>query len=62
MDTWIQGLSVEPLLVYPTHYTGEPGYISDTEGTSIIELPTSSNHSTSSNNCQPPEKCSKDEL
>uniref|UniRef100_A0A8U8B141 Glycosyl transferase family 25 domain-containing protein n=1 Tax=Geospiza parvula TaxID=87175 RepID=A0A8U8B141_GEOPR len=23
--------SVEPLLLFPTHYTGEPGYVSDTE-------------------------------
>uniref|UniRef100_A0A3P9JUZ4 Collagen beta(1-O)galactosyltransferase 2 n=1 Tax=Oryzias latipes TaxID=8090 RepID=A0A3P9JUZ4_ORYLA len=27
--------SVEPLLIYPTHYTGEPGYISDTETSTI---------------------------
>ncbi|XP_044287137.1 procollagen galactosyltransferase 1 isoform X2 [Varanus komodoensis] len=27
--------SVEPLLVYPTHYTGDDGYISDTE-TSVV--------------------------
>ena len=45
MCTWIQGLSVEPLLVYPTHYTGEQGYISDTEGTSIIDPPTLGSHS-----------------
>ena len=30
-------LSVHPLLVTPTHYTGEPGYISDTEDAGIIE-------------------------
>jgi len=30
-------LSVHPLLVHPTHYTGEIGYISDTEDTNIIE-------------------------
>ncbi|CAN8178949.1 unnamed protein product [Coccothraustes coccothraustes] len=24
--------SAEPLLLFPTHYTGEPGYVSDTEG------------------------------
>ncbi|XP_041255980.1 procollagen galactosyltransferase 1-A-like [Onychostruthus taczanowskii] len=23
--------SAEPLLLFPTHYTGEPGYVSDTE-------------------------------
>ncbi|XP_077302422.1 glycosyltransferase 25 family member [Arctopsyche grandis] len=34
------GLSVSPLLVYPTHYTGEDGYISDTED-SVQVSPTS---------------------
>lgn len=27
--------SAEPLLVFPTHYTGEEGYVSDTE-TSVV--------------------------
>ncbi|XP_031592411.1 procollagen galactosyltransferase 1 isoform X1 [Oreochromis aureus] len=27
--------SAEPLLVYPTHYTGDPGYISDTETSTV---------------------------
>lgn len=27
--------SAEPLLVYPTHYTGDDGYVSDTE-TSVV--------------------------
>lgn len=31
----LQAFSAEPLLVFPTHYTGEPGYISDTE-TSVV--------------------------
>ncbi|KAK7930154.1 hypothetical protein WMY93_006549 [Mugilogobius chulae] len=31
----LHAYSAEPLLVYPTHYTGEPGYISDTE-TSVV--------------------------
>nr|XP_006635346.1 PREDICTED: procollagen galactosyltransferase 2 [Lepisosteus oculatus] len=31
----LRAFSVEPLLVYPTHYTGEPGYISDTETSTI---------------------------
>ncbi|XP_038163301.1 procollagen galactosyltransferase 1-like [Cyprinodon tularosa] len=31
----LQAFSAEPLLVYPTHYTGDPGYISDTE-TSVV--------------------------
>ena len=32
----LKALSVHPLLVNPTHYTGEEGYISDTEDTSVI--------------------------
>ena len=32
----LKALSVHPLLVYPTHYTGEEGYISDTEDTNVI--------------------------
>ena len=31
-------LSVQPLLIYPTHYTGEPGYITDTEDSDVIDL------------------------
>ncbi|XP_064416916.1 procollagen galactosyltransferase 1 [Latimeria chalumnae] len=31
----LQAFSAEPLLVFPTHYTGDPGYISDTE-TSVL--------------------------
>ncbi|XP_014487037.1 PREDICTED: glycosyltransferase 25 family member isoform X2 [Dinoponera quadriceps] len=30
-------LSTDPLLVHPTHYTGEEGYISDTEDSKIIQ-------------------------
>ncbi|XP_033222160.1 glycosyltransferase 25 family member-like isoform X2 [Belonocnema kinseyi] len=29
-------LSAAPLLVYPTHYTGESGYISDTEDSKVV--------------------------
>ena len=32
----LKALSVHPLLVNPTHYTGEEGYISDTEDTNVI--------------------------
>ena len=32
----LAALSVHPLLVHPTHYTGEEGYISDTEDTQVI--------------------------
>lgn len=43
-DTWTQhypnknviALSVTPLLMYPTHYTGETGYISDTEDSATV--------------------------
>lgn len=31
----LHAFSAEPLLVYPTHYTGDKGYISDTE-TSVV--------------------------
>uniref|UniRef100_A0A8C6SBZ4 Collagen beta(1-O)galactosyltransferase 2 n=1 Tax=Neogobius melanostomus TaxID=47308 RepID=A0A8C6SBZ4_9GOBI len=31
----LKAFSAEPLLIYPTHYTGEPGYISDTETSTI---------------------------
>lgn len=33
----LAALSVHPLLVFPTHYTGEQGYFSDTEDTSVIQ-------------------------
>ena len=32
----LQAYSIAPLLVYPTHYTGEVGYISDTESSEIV--------------------------
>lgn len=31
----LKAYSVEPLLLFPTHYTGEPGYFSDTETSTI---------------------------
>ncbi|XP_038614151.1 procollagen galactosyltransferase 2 [Tachyglossus aculeatus] len=31
----LKAFSVEPLLIYPTHYTGQPGYLSDTETSTI---------------------------
>ncbi|XP_041848732.1 procollagen galactosyltransferase 2 isoform X2 [Melanotaenia boesemani] len=31
----VKAFSVEPLLLFPTHYTGEPGYFSDTEMSNI---------------------------
>ena len=30
-------LSVDPFLVYPTHFTGEPNYISDTEDSIVVD-------------------------
>ncbi|XP_069783798.1 procollagen galactosyltransferase 1-like [Narcine bancroftii] len=31
----LKAFSVEPLLVYPTHYTGDTGYVSDTETSTV---------------------------
>ncbi|XP_056143431.1 procollagen galactosyltransferase 1 [Lampris incognitus] len=31
----LKAFSAEPLLVYPSHYTGDPGYISDTETSTV---------------------------
>ncbi|ETE67874.1 Procollagen galactosyltransferase 2, partial [Ophiophagus hannah] len=31
----LTAFSAEPLLIYPTHYTGQPGYLSDTETSTI---------------------------
>lgn len=44
-DTWkgyfprrdLVALSAAPLLLYPTHYTGEKGYVSDTEDSIVIK-------------------------
>lgn len=33
----LNAYSVAPLYVFPTHYTGEEGYISDTEESPIID-------------------------
>jgi hypothetical protein len=34
----LKAVSVSPRLIHPTHYTGEEGYISDTEDTTVIHL------------------------
>ncbi|KAF2901651.1 hypothetical protein ILUMI_04535 [Ignelater luminosus] len=34
--------SAAPLLLYPTHYTGEKGYISDTEDSNVVRTASSS--------------------
>ena len=31
----LKAFSAEPLLVYPTHYTGDRGYVSDTETSTV---------------------------
>jgi len=33
----LKAISASPRLIFPTHYTGEEGYISDTEDTSLIK-------------------------
>ena len=38
-------LSAEPLLVEPTHYTGEPNYISDTENSFVVRPDEEVSHS-----------------
>lgn len=45
-DTWklkfetrnLNAWSVNPLILFPTHYTGEDGYISDTEDSKLIQI------------------------
>lgn len=32
----MRALSAAPLLVHPTHYTGQEGYISDTEDSALV--------------------------
>jgi collagen beta-1,O-galactosyltransferase len=46
-------LSAEPLLVEPTHYTGEPNYISDTEDSFVVRP---------EQDVAPSEKSTKEEL
>ena len=35
----LKAYSISPLLVVPTHYTGEQGYISDTEESALLPVP-----------------------
>ncbi|KAM9019832.1 LOW QUALITY PROTEIN: procollagen galactosyltransferase 2-like [Ara ararauna] len=37
----LEAFSAEPLLVYPTHYTGQSGYLSDTETSTVWDKETS---------------------
>jgi collagen beta-1,O-galactosyltransferase len=56
-DTWksnyanrnLKAWSVNPLILYPTHYTGEEGYISDTEDSKQIALDANSDSSSIKN-------------
>jgi len=50
----LKALSAEPLLVYPTHYVGMEGYVSDTEDTTIINI--------DNEQCTDGAHCIKDEL
>lgn len=34
----LEAYSSAPLLVHPTHYTGQDGYISDTEDSDLVEV------------------------
>ncbi len=40
----LKAFSVQPLLLYPTHYTGEEGYISDTEDSNVIAFESEREH------------------
>nr|XP_031363684.1 procollagen galactosyltransferase 1 [Lonchura striata domestica] len=50
----LRAFSAEPLLLFPTHYTGEPGYVSDTE-TRRREFPPESRNSQPQSPPEPPE-------
>ena len=63
------GLSAEPLLVYPTHYTGEANYFSDTEESVVIPADKAANDEQKEDNFRVPaneatatDQSSKDEL
>lgn len=59
-------MSVEPLFVYPTHYTGEPNYFSDTEDSTVIPPESSGDQlieeEPTPTTAQPIDTQSKDEL
>ena len=52
----LKAFSVQPLYIYPTHYTGEEGYLSDTEDSLVMAAP-----SCGKQNCEP-SNATKDEL
>ncbi|KAL4219684.1 hypothetical protein ACF0H5_022254 [Mactra antiquata] len=54
-------LSAEPLLIYPTHYLGEPHYISDTEWSDLITEKTNHNSAEEPQKSPRPENEPKDE-
>lgn len=60
----LNAFSAAPLLLFPTHYTGEPGYISDTENSVPIAVDGSggaggANRDSSSNASEPMERIPK---
>jgi collagen beta-1,O-galactosyltransferase len=40
----LKAFSVQPLFVYPTHYVGEDGYLSDTEDSLVMQVPSCESH------------------
>lgn len=36
----LQAFAIQPSIVYPSHFTGEPNHVSDTEQSKVIELET----------------------
>jgi len=52
----LKAFSVQPLYIYPTHYTGEDGYLSDTEDSLVMAAP-----SCGKQNCEQT-NATKDEL
>ncbi|VDI31941.1 collagen beta-1,O-galactosyltransferase [Mytilus galloprovincialis] len=61
------GLSADPLLAHPTHYTGEPNYFSDTEESVVIQADNAENNKMGDVQFKVPaneatEQSSKDEL
>jgi collagen beta-1,O-galactosyltransferase len=40
----LKAFSVHPLFIYPTHYIGEEGYLSDTEDSVVMSAPSCGKH------------------
>ena len=56
----LKAFSVHPLFIFPTHYSGEEGYLSDTENSQVMQVPCQSRNSKCNNNNNQPAQ--KDEL